>query len=164
MRALVDAAGAGERTFEMGVMIETPAAALMSDELAATVDFLSLGTNDLTQYVLAADRDNPSTAAVYRPLHPAVLRILRHVMAAAARYGRPVAVCGEAASDPVAAHVLVGLGATELSVPAAAVARSKRLIRGMTVHTARALAEELMALPTAAAVAVRLEAIRTAEE
>jgi phosphoenolpyruvate-protein phosphotransferase len=163
MRDLLNQAGAVRGPFEMGVMIETPAAALMADELAAAVDFLSLGTNDLTQYVLAADRENPATAALYQPLHPAVLRILRHVMTAASRYGRPVAVCGEAASDPIAARVLVGLGVTELSVPAAAVARSKRQIRGMSMETARGLAEELMALPTAAAVAVRLEGIRRAE-
>jgi phosphoenolpyruvate-protein kinase (PTS system EI component) len=135
----------------------------MPSPVPAAVDFLSLGTNDPTQYVLAADRENPSTAALYQPLHPAVLRILRHVMAAAGRYGKPVGVCGEAASDPIAARVLVGLGVTELSVPAAAVARSKRLIRGMSVATARVHAEELMALPTAAAVARRLEEVRKAE-
>lgn len=165
MRELLDQAGVGvgRGQFEMGVMIETPAAALMADELAAAVDFLSLGTNDLTQYVLAVDRDSPWTAALYRPLHPAVLRILGHVTTAAARCGRPVAVCGEAASDPVAAPLLVGMGVTELSVPAAAVAYSKRLIRRMSMEGARALGEELMALPTAAAVAARLEEIRKAE-
>jgi multiphosphoryl transfer protein len=163
MRELLQQAGAGRGAYEMGVMIETPAAALMADELAAAVDFLSLGTNDLTQYVLAADRENPSTAPLYQPLHPAVLRILRHVMTAAGRRGKPVAVCGEAASDPIAARVLVGLGVSELSVPVAAVARSKRAIRGMSVATMRLLADELMALPTAAAVAARLEGMRRAE-
>jgi phosphocarrier protein FPr/phosphocarrier protein len=163
MRELLEQAGGARAPFDLGVMIETPAAALMADELAAAVDFLSLGTNDLTQYVLAADRDNPSTAARYQPLHPAMLRIIRHVMTAARRCGRPVAVCGEAAADPVAAQVLVGLGVTELSVPAAAVARSKRLIRRTSVEIARALGEELMALPTAAAVARRLEDVRRAE-
>jgi phosphoenolpyruvate-protein phosphotransferase len=163
MRELLDQAGGGRRTFELGVMIETPAAALMADELAAAADFLSLGTNDLTQYVLAADRENPSTAALYQPLHPAVLRILGRVITAAGRYARPVAVCGEAACDPFTARVLVGLGVTELSVPAGEVARSKRLIRGLSVETSRVLAEELMALPTAAAVALRLEGMRRAE-
>jgi phosphoenolpyruvate-protein kinase (PTS system EI component) len=147
----------------MGVMIETPAAALMADELAAAVDFLSLGTNDLTQYVLAVDRDNPSIDALYQPLHPAVLRILRQVTAAARRHGRPVAVCGEAASDPAAARLLVGMGVTELSVPATAVSQSKRLIRQMSAEDARTLGEELMALPTAAAVTRRLEEIRQTE-
>jgi multiphosphoryl transfer protein len=163
MRELLQQSGDGGGTCEMGVMIETPAAALMADELAAAVDFLSIGTNDLTQYVLAADRENPSTAALCQPLHPAVLRLLRQVMTAAARRGRPVAVCGEAASDPIAARVLVGLGVTELSVPGAAVARSKRMIRGMSVASARVLADELVALPTVAAVAARLEAMRRAE-
>jgi phosphoenolpyruvate-protein phosphotransferase len=163
MRELVSRAGIDGANFELGVMIETPAAALMADELAAAADFLSLGTNDLTQYVLAVDRDNPHTAALYQPLHPAVLRLLRHVTTAAARRGRPVAVCGEAASDPVAAPLLVGMGVTELSVPSAAVPRIKRLIRRTSVERARELADELMALPTAAAVATRLTQMPTAE-
>jgi phosphoenolpyruvate-protein kinase (PTS system EI component) len=163
MRELLNQAGAGPGEFEFGVMIETPAAALMVDELAAAVDFLSLGTNDLTQYVLAADRENPATAALYQPLHPAMLRIIHHVTDAATRHGRPVAVCGETASDPVAARLLVGRGITELSVPAAAIAQTKRLIRQTSAAEARALGQELMALPTAAAVALRLEEIRKTE-
>jgi multiphosphoryl transfer protein len=156
MRALLDDAVPARGAFEMGVMIETPAAALMAGELAAAVDFLSLGTNDLTQYVLAADRENSSTAARHNTLHPAVLRIVSQVMTAARRYGTPVAVCGEAASDPIAARLLVGLGVTELSVLPLGIAASKRLIRRVSVQAARVLAEELMALPTAAAVALRV--------
>jgi phosphoenolpyruvate-protein phosphotransferase len=163
MRELLDDAGAGSTDVQMGVMIETPAAAMMADELAASVDFLSLGTNDLTQYVLAADRENPSTAALYRELHPAVLRILRLVMTAAVRHGRPVSACGEAAADPLAARLLLGMGVTELSVPAAAVAATKRLIRRTSRESARALGNELASLPTASAVATRLEEIRKAE-
>jgi phosphoenolpyruvate-protein phosphotransferase len=163
MRELVDQAGGGTAAFDMGVMIETPAAALMAEEIAAVVDFLSLGTNDLTQYVLAVDRENASTASLYQRLHPAVLRILRHIMTAAKLYGRPVSVCGELASDPVAARLLIGMGIGELSVPAAKIARTKRLVRQISVAGARVLAEELIALPTAAAVATRLDEMRIAQ-
>jgi phosphocarrier protein FPr/phosphocarrier protein len=147
---------------ELGVMIETPAAALMAGELAAMVDFLSLGTNDLAQYVLAADRENESMTSVYAPLHPAMLRLVRQVLDAAGQAGKPVAVCGEAASSPAAAPLLVGMGVKELSVPCAAVCRIKRLIRRISARRERALSEELMALPTAAAVAARLDEARRA--
>ena len=162
MRELIARAGAPQGGFELGVMIETPAAALMARELAALVDFLSLGTNDLTQYVLAADRENESMTSVYAPLHPAVLRLVRQVLDAAEQAGKPVAVCGEAASDPLAAPLLVGMGISELSVPCAAVGRIKRLIRRMSARRERALGEELMALPTAGAVTARLDEVRRA--
>lgn len=141
---------------EIGVMIETPAAALMADDLAASIEFLSIGTNDLTQYVLAADRESARMAPYYQPLHPAVLRLVQQVTVAAARHGRSVAACGAAASDPRASVVLVGLGIRELSVVPAAVPQIKRLIRHTSAQAARALADELIALPTAAAVYARL--------
>ncbi len=100
----------------VGVMIETPAAALMADSLARESDFLSIGTNDLTQYVLAADRLNEQVAYLYRPLHPAVLRLMDEVARAAERSGKPFGVCGELAGDAAAVALLVGLGVTELSM------------------------------------------------
>jgi phosphoenolpyruvate-protein kinase (PTS system EI component) len=163
-RELIQEVDADIEQFEIGVMIETPAAALMADELAAAVDFFSVGTNDLTQYVLAADRDSQWTARVYQPLHPAVLRILHHAICAATRHNRPVAVCGEAASSPLAAPLLVGMGVTELSVPSTAVPRTKQLIRQVSKADARALGEELMKLPTAAAVVARLKDVGTASD
>lgn len=163
-RELIAQAGVPGDTFELAVMIETPAAALMAGELAASVDYLSLGTNDLTQYVLAADRENQSMAAVYTPLHPAVLRLVRQVLNAAEQFGKRVGVCGEAAADPVAASLLVGMGVRELSVPWSAVTRLKRVIRRISVARARALAEELAGLPTAAAVTARLEESRNRQE
>ena len=143
---------------EIGVMIETPAAALMADELAAAADFLSIGTNDLAQYVLAADRHSPHMAAFYQPLHPAVLRLVRDVVAAATRRHRPVSVCGEAAAEPRAVPLFLGMGVTELSVRPSAVTRVKSQVRRIDAAAARALAEEVAALPTAVDVAARIDA------
>jgi phosphoenolpyruvate-protein phosphotransferase len=145
-------------TIEIGVMIETPAAALMADELAAAADFLSIGTNDLAQYVLAADRHSPAMAAFYQPLHPAVLRLVRDVVAAAIRRQRAVSVCGEAAAEPRAVPLFLGMGVTELSVRPPAVTRVKSQVRRIDAAAARALAEEVAALPTACDVAARIDA------
>lgn len=146
---------------EVGVMIETPAAAVMAEELAAAADFVSVGTNDLTQYVLAADRGNSNLASLYQPLHPAVVRLIRAVVRAATRRPVPVAVCGESAADPRAVPVFVGMGVRELSVHPSAVPRVKAQVRRLSTQGAWALAEEIAGLPTAAAVAAR---IRVAQE
>jgi phosphoenolpyruvate-protein kinase (PTS system EI component) len=135
----------------------------MADELAAAADFLSIGTNDLTQYVLAADRDNRGLSASYQPLHPAVLRLVRAVVRAAVRQQTPVAACGESAADPRAVPVLVGMGVTELSVRPSAVPAIKAQLRRLSGAAARALAEEVAALPTAAAVAERIARAREIE-
>jgi phosphoenolpyruvate-protein phosphotransferase len=137
---------------DIGVMVETPAAALMAEELAAGADFMSIGTNDLAQYVLAADRESANMASFYDPMHPAVLRLVRGVAATAVRRGIPVSVCGEAAADAHAIPIFVGMGVTELSVRPSAVVRVKAQIRHMTQASARALAEEAVTLPTAIAV------------
>jgi phosphoenolpyruvate-protein phosphotransferase len=101
-----------------GVMVEVPSAALLAPELARMVDFFSIGTNDLTQYTMAADRGNPALAHLQDALHPAVLRLIGMVVAGADGAGIPVAVCGELAGDPAGALVLVGLGVDELSADA----------------------------------------------
>src|SRR5210317_1338352 len=106
-------------------MIDTPAAAMISDRLAEMVDFFSIGTNDLTQYTLCMDRGEPSLARSFDTLHPGVLRLIRQTAKAADRAGVPVAVCGAAAGDPVAAPLLLGLGIRELSMPAGLIARQK---------------------------------------
>jgi phosphocarrier protein FPr len=124
----------------LGVMVETPAAALMADALAARVDFLSVGTNDLTQYTLAAERGNPDLAAYADALHPAVLMLIQRVADAARRHGKWSGVCGEIASDPVAAPVLIGLGVDELSMNPAAIPSVKAAIRGMEYGAAQELA------------------------
>jgi phosphoenolpyruvate-protein phosphotransferase len=115
----------------LGVMIEVPAAALAADQLAAEVDFFSIGTNDLTQYTLAADRGNSRTARLFDPLHPAVLRLIEMAVRGGRSRGIPVAVCGDLASDPRAVPVLIELGVDELSVPVSAIAATKNQIRGL---------------------------------
>jgi phosphocarrier protein FPr/phosphocarrier protein len=137
---------------ELGVMIETPAAAVTADLLAAEADFLSVGTNDLTQYVLAMDRGNPELAAGIDALHPAVLRLIAQTCAGAARHGRWVGVCGGLASDLAAAPVLIGLGVTELSATAASLAEVKALVRTLQVPACQALAGQVLDLASPQAV------------
>lgn len=124
----------------LGVMIEVPSAALLADRLALEVDFFSIGTNDLAQYALAVDRSNPDVSALYRPLHPAILRMIRFVVEAGAACGRPVAVCGEMAADPMGIGVLVGLQIRELSVTPVAIAGVKDSLRAIDSRRARTLA------------------------
>ncbi|PSJ38610.1 phosphoenolpyruvate--protein phosphotransferase [Allosphingosinicella deserti] len=138
--------------FELGVMIETPAAAMLVDQLADEADFFSVGTNDLTQYTLAMDRTNALVAAQVDAFHPAVLRLIGTAAAAAARRGRPIGACGGLASDPLGAMLLVGLGLGELSVTAACVPTIKARLRGVTVADCTALAERALAQTSTAAV------------
>jgi phosphocarrier protein FPr len=112
----------------LGIMIETPAAALTADLLAPEVDFFSIGTNDLTQYVMAVDRANPKLAPLYRTDHPAVLRAIAMVCDAAHKAGIGVAVCGEAAAQPALIPLLLGLGVDELSMSPAAILRAKKIV------------------------------------
>ncbi len=113
------------------IMIERPAAAITADILAAEADFLSIGTNDLTQYVLAMDRGNPALAAELDALHPAVLRMIAQAAAGGARHGKLTGVCGGLASDPLAAPILIGLGVTELSATPAVIPRLKAVVRAL---------------------------------
>lgn len=137
---------------ELGVMIETPAAAITADLIAAEADFLSIGTNDLAQYALAMDRGNPALAAQVDALHPAVLRLIGEAARGGALHGRLVAVCGALASDLAAAPILIGLGVTELSASPAAVAELKALIRTLTMDACRDLAARALAQSSAVAV------------
>ena len=109
-------------------MIEIPSAALQADKLASECDFFSLGTNDLVQYTFAVDRGNESVAHLYQPLHPVILKLIDHVVQAARRHDIPVCVCGEMASDPLAALILVGMGIRRLSMSANLIPRVKELI------------------------------------
>lgn len=137
---------------ETGIMIETPSAVWMADALARQSRFFSVGSNDLIQYTLAMDRDNERLSHLYEPLDPAVLRSIRHTVEAAHAQGRWVGVCGEMASDPQNAVLLVGLGADELSVPAPDLPRVKLAIRSVRHDAAREIAEEALACPSAAQV------------
>src|SRR6185437_5279926 len=118
----------------LGVMVETPAAAMTADLLAAEADFLSIGTNDLTQYCLATDRGNPGLAANFDALHPAVLRLIAATTEGASRHGRPVSVCGGLASDVTAAPILIGLGIRGLSAAAAQIPALKACIHKLTLE------------------------------
>jgi phosphoenolpyruvate-protein phosphotransferase len=137
-----------------GLMIEVPSAAMLAPELARLADFFSIGTNDLTQYVLAADRGNPSLARLQDALHPAVLRTIKSVVAGADGAGIPVAACGELAGDPAGALVLVGLGVDELSAEAAS-------LDGVRAALAGVMSAELRELAARALAATDAETVRT---
>jgi multiphosphoryl transfer protein len=134
---------------EVGIMIEVPAAALTAGSLAADADFFSIGTNDLTQYTMAADRGNEHVAALNDALHPAVLRLIAAAAAGAESEGRWVGVCGELAGDEGTAPLLLGLGVRELSMAAPAIAAVKHAVRSTTLDDARALAARALECATA---------------
>jgi len=129
----------------VGIMIEVPAAAMNADRLIKDVDFFSLGTNDLAQYVLAIDRTNESLATDYSPLDVAVLRLIARTVTAATAAGKPVAVCGELAGDPEAIPLLVGLGLRELSMTATRIPQAKEIIRGLRARRAAQAAQARIA-------------------
>jgi phosphocarrier protein FPr len=141
---------------EVGVMIEVPSAALIADRLAEEADFFSIGTNDLTQYVLAAERGNERVAALADPLHPAVLALVERAASAGVARGRWTGVCGELAADPLAAPLLLGLGVRELSMSAPAIPHVKRAVRETDLRSARELARSALALASAEEVRVLL--------
>lgn len=142
----------------LGIMVEVPSAVLLADALAAEAAFFSIGTNDLTQYLLAADRTNPDLAASQDPLHPAVLRAIAQLAQAAQRAGIPVAVCGEMAGDPAGAVLLVGLGIDELSMDPSAFGAVKRALGDVTLARASELAARSLDLDDAVAVRRLVEA------
>lgn len=129
---------------KIGAMIEVPSLALMAQELAREVDFASIGTNDLCQYLTAADRRNPAVASYYQSWHPAVFRLISHVAAAFSQAGKPLCVCGELGGDARAVPVLVGLGLRHLSMNAASLAPVKRALAGMTLAQMQALANRVL--------------------
>ena len=120
-------------------MIEVPSAVYLAAALAERVDFLSVGTNDLTQYMLAVDRNNAQVTTPYDSMHPAVLTAIDHVVKAAHLQQRPVSVCGEMAGDPAGALLLLGMGVDALSMSPASLARVKLVIRSFTLQRAREL-------------------------
>ena len=133
----------------VGVMVETPAAAVIADRLAAEADFLSVGTNDLTQYTLVVDRGNARLADRFTPHDPSVLRLLKQVADAARAAGKPASVCGEMASEPLSAFLLIGLGYETLSVAPPALPLVKWTVRQVSAARARAVAAEALAARTA---------------
>jgi len=137
---------------DVGIMVEIPSSALLAHALASEVDFFSIGTNDLTQYTLAAERGNAAVAHLQDALHPAVLVQIRQVVQAAEAAGKWVGVCGELAGDPAAVPILIGLGVKELSMAAGSIPVAKQIIRNITLAEARTLAAKALALESAEAV------------
>jgi phosphocarrier protein FPr len=141
-----------EQHLEVGVMIEVPAAVMVADELAAEVDFFSIGTNDLTQYIMAADRGNPQIAGLVSALQPAVLRMIKQTVQAGHRAGIWVGLCGELAGNTLAVPLLIGLGLDEISMNAPSIPTVKEAIRGLTLTKSREIADEALALGSLSAV------------
>jgi multiphosphoryl transfer protein len=133
----------------LGIMVETPSAALLIDSLAAEADFISVGTNDLSQYTLAADRGNAAVADIVDAFHPAVLQLIQITAQGATAAGKCVGVCGGLASDPAASALLLGLGVTELSVAPTAVPTIKARVATLKLDECRAIARRALQCATA---------------
>ena len=148
-RQEIEARGVASGRLQVGVMIEVPSAAFTADLLAAECDFLTIGTNDLIQCCLAVDRTDERVSHLYEPLHPAILRLIRHIRRAAARKKVPLSVCGEMASDPAMLALLVGMGLSRFSMTPAAIPVARRVILDMDARELRAMAARALTLETA---------------
>ena len=147
--------GVPVRTPRVGIMVEVPSAVWKIDKLISMVDFASIGSNDLTQYLLAVDRNNDRVAKLYDPLHPVVLAAIRHVIAQVQAAGRPISVCGEMAGDPAAALLLMAMGIDSLSMNLGSLLKVKWMIRSVGYAEAQALLTEVIDLDTATAIRER---------
>jgi phosphotransferase system enzyme I (PtsI) len=139
---LVRAGEQHDEGFQLGVMVEVPALAAVLDHVLPLVDFVSVGTNDLVQYLLAVDRDNPRVAGMYSPYHPAVVRVLEHIAKTARAAGRPASICGEIAGDHYFTPILIGLGYRELSMAPVFLPRVKLMVRTFPVEECEAIAAQ----------------------
>jgi len=146
-----------DENMEIGAMIETPSAAIISDSLAKQLKFFSIGTNDLIQYSLAVDRMNEKIAHLYEPTHPAIVRLIKMTADAAHAHKIPVSVCGEMASDPVLTPLLLGLGVDELSVTPSLIPPVKFLVRRLKMTEATELAEFALHCESAAEILARCQ-------
>jgi len=149
---------------QIGIMVEVPSAALIADILAPEVDFFSIGTNDLIQYTMACDRVNEKVAYLYDPLHPAVLRLIQHVIQAAHRVGKWVGMCGEMAGDLEAIPILLGLGLDEFSMNAPTIPAAKSLIASLTLPQAQEIAQTALSKRTAEEVRDYLRSLGLAQQ
>ena len=139
------------------VMVEVPAAVYQARAMARRVEFLSVGSNDLTQYLLAVDRNNARVAGLYHALHPAVLQALQSVADAGKAERVPVGICGEMAGNPAAALLLLAMGYDVLSMNATSLPRVKRAVRSVAFEAARGLLDEVMTMDDATAISTRLD-------
>ncbi|NET53592.1 MAG: HPr family phosphocarrier protein, partial [Merismopedia sp. SIO2A8] len=139
-------------SIKVGIMVEVPAAVIIAEQLAAEVDFFSIGTNDLSQYTMAADRTNPKVASLADALEPALLRMIEQTVTAAKQAGITVSVCGELASQPEAIPILLGLGVDELSMNPAAIPTALTTISQLRITEAKVLANKVLKLDSAESV------------
>jgi phosphoenolpyruvate-protein phosphotransferase len=146
---LIDAGKPIAENLQVGIMVEVPSAAVMADMFAPEVDFFSVGTNDLTQYTLAADRTNTQLAHLASAFSPAVLRLIQNVIVQAHKHGKWAGVCGELAGEPLAIPILLGLGLDEFSMNPQAIPLAKQVIRSLTIPRCRELAESVLCLESA---------------
>ena len=137
------------KDIKVGIMIEVPAAAVISPILAKYVDFFSIGTNDLCQYTLAVDRMNEAIGSLYQPLHPGVLRLIKHVIDASHEQGKFTGMCGELASDPMATMILLGLGLDEFSMTASSIPLIKNILRSVSKAECEEVANKVLTMDTA---------------
>jgi len=145
-----------DRAIQVGTMIELPSAVMLADKLAEECDFLSIGTNDLIQYAVAADRGNEMVASYYRSLHPSVLRMIQHTVKAAHKAGKPVAICGELGGNLIAAPLLVGLDIDEISTSSTVIPEIKKIVRSISYADCKKIAARAMRLATAAEITAYL--------
>jgi len=143
---------------KIGIMIEVPSAVIMASEMAELVDFFSIGTNDLVQYALAIDRNNKEVAHLYQPLHPAILRMLQHVMDVSKKKNVPVSICGEMGGEPLYIPILLGLGFNELSMNPKSIPAIKSMIRSMNVSETKTFMEKVLNQNTAGDISSLLHA------
>jgi phosphotransferase system enzyme I (PtsI) len=137
------------RDMKIGMMVEVPAAVIMIDQFVKELDFISIGTNDLTQYTLAVDRDNKDVADLYHSCDPAVLKLINMAVSAARKQSIPVNVCGQMSSNPVYTMLLIGMGLRQLSVTPSAIPEVKRVCRSVTIPQCEAVAERALTLENA---------------
>lgn len=149
---------------KIGVMIEVPSAAIMADRIAHKVDFMSIGTNDLTQYTMAVDRDNTKVANLYSPFHPSVLHLINMTVEACRKHGIPVSVCGEVAGDPLALPLFIGLGVDQLSMNPARIVDLCRLTKRIDSSLVERLVQSVLASATLTSVTRKLQSFNTAIE
>jgi phosphotransferase system enzyme I (PtsI) len=157
---LRDEGQAFDEAIEVGAMVEVPSAAVIIDLLAAETDFLSIGTNDLIQYLIAVDRLNDQVAHLYDPAHPAVLRTLKAIIDGGKAANTPVSICGEIAGDPIFAGLLLGMGADSLSLTSSLLPEVKYFIRHIKKADAEALVAEVTQLSDSTEIVRKLEAFR----
>ncbi len=153
-----------DSNIEIGVMIEVPSAALMADRFAMKVDFMSIGTNDLTQYTMAADRNNAKVTSLYSPLHPSVLKLIRITVEACKKHGIPISICGEVAGDPLALPLFIGLGVDQLSMNPSRIVDLCRLIKRIDSTLVTHLVDSVLSSGSQTAVTRKLQSYKAALE